>query len=58
MAGSEQEKDKKPETEGESKPLAERLRDLVQGILDDLQSVFDPPRPVRVPVPAGPRRPR
>jgi hypothetical protein len=46
--------DKKPEEKG--KKLAERLRDFVDSVLDELQSVFNPPRPVRVPVTMGPRR--
>ena len=44
---------KKPE----SKPLAERLKDLVQGLLDELQALVNPPQPVRIPV-TGSRRPR
>ena len=41
----------------EQKPLAERLRDLVQGLLDELQALVNPPQPVRIPV-TGSRRPR
>ena len=37
----------------------EKLKDFVEGFLDELKALLDPPRPVRVPVPAGgPRRPR
>ena len=55
MAGSE--KDDKPSDQGK-KPLGERLRDLVDAIVDELQALLDPPpQPVRVPV-SGPRRPR
>jgi hypothetical protein len=49
-----QEPKSKPEEKG--KKLAERLRDFVDSVLDELQSVFNPPRPVRVPVSMGPRR--
>ena len=50
MAGNDE---KKPE----AKPLGERLRDLVQGLLDELQALVNPPQPVRIPV-TGSRRPR
>ena len=47
--------DKKPQGK-DSKPLKERLLDAVGAVLDGLQQLVNPPRPVRVP--AGPRRPR
>ena len=45
--------EKKP---NESKTLGERLQDVVEAVLDGLQNLLNPPRPVRVP--AGGRRPR
>lgn len=47
--------DKKPE-EKKGTPLKDRLLDAVGAVLDGLQELLNPPRPVRVP--AGPRRPR
>ena len=44
---------KQPDPKG-GKSLGERLRDFVDGFLDELKALVDPPRPVRVPV----RRPR
>ncbi len=35
----------------------EKLKELVEDFVEGLQELLDPPRPVRVPVPAaGPRR--
>lgn len=47
---------KPPQKPKKQKPLVERLKDLVDEFLGDLESVLNPPRPVRVP--AGGRRPR
>lgn len=54
MAGPEQEA-KQPDR---GKSLGERLRDFVDSLVDELKALVDPPRPVRVPVTAGGRRPR
>lgn len=50
------EQDPKTKPEEKGKKLSERLRDFVDGVLDELQSVFNPPRPVRIPVSPGARR--
>lgn len=56
MAGNDDKKAPE-EKKGTPVPLAERLRDLVQGILDELQQLVNPPQPVRIPA-TGSRRPR
>ena len=56
MAGNEENKGK-DEKKGPSVPLADRLRDFVQGVLEGLQELVNPPQPVRIPV-TGSRRPR
>ena len=40
--------DKKPSG---GKKLSDRIRDLVEDLVDELKALLDPPRPVRVPVP-------
>lgn len=46
------------DTKGKKSPI-EKLADFVEGALEELKALLDPPRPVRIPVPAsGPRRPR
>jgi hypothetical protein len=46
-------KDQKPSG---GKKLVDRIKDAIEGFVDDLKSLLDPPRPVRVPVTAGGRR--
>lgn len=46
--------DEKKPPEKPKKPLVERLRDLAEGFLGELEALLNPPRPVRVPI--GPRR--
>ena len=46
--------DKKPTNGG--KKLSDRIRDLVQDVVDELKALLDPPQPVPVPVPVGGRR--
>ena len=48
--------DKKPSNGG--KKLSDRIRDLVEDVIDELKALLDPPRPVRVPVPVGTGRRR
>lgn len=57
MAGNDDKKASEEKSKRPPVPLAERFRDLVQGILDDLQSLVNPPQPVRIPA-TGSRRPR
>ncbi len=48
-------RDPKPKA---GKSLADRVREAVEGALEELQRLLDVRRPVRVPVAAGPKRPR